>query len=97
MTLIAYAYAAAAEVVLFYRERELFTWAKLARDTVIAGAGVRLLGLGDIGLGRGVAGQGLHAAALRDSGVRLDEVAGGDARSSLRSSRTFEGASSSRA
>jgi APA family basic amino acid/polyamine antiporter len=37
MTLIAYAYAAAAEVVLFYRERELFTWVKLARDTVIAG------------------------------------------------------------
>jgi APA family basic amino acid/polyamine antiporter len=38
MTLIAYAYAAAAEVVLFYRERELFTWAKLTRDTVIASA-----------------------------------------------------------
>jgi APA family basic amino acid/polyamine antiporter len=36
MTLIAYAYAAAAEVVLFYRERELFSWAKLTRDTVIA-------------------------------------------------------------
>src|SRR5919109_4930861 len=36
MTLIAYAYAAAAEVVLFFRERELFTWAKLARDTLIA-------------------------------------------------------------
>ena len=37
MTLIAYAYAAAAELVLFFRERELFTWAKLARDSVIAG------------------------------------------------------------
>jgi APA family basic amino acid/polyamine antiporter len=37
MTLIAYAYAAAAEVVLFVREHERFTWAKLARDTVIAG------------------------------------------------------------
>jgi APA family basic amino acid/polyamine antiporter len=37
MTLIAYAYAAAAEVVLFYRERELFSWVKLTRDTVIAG------------------------------------------------------------
>ena len=37
MTLIAYAYAAAAEVVLFFRERELFRWVKLARDTVIAG------------------------------------------------------------
>jgi basic amino acid/polyamine antiporter, APA family len=37
MTLISYAYAAAAEVVLFFRERELFTWAKLARDTLIAG------------------------------------------------------------
>ena len=37
MTLIAYAYAAAAELVLFVRERELFTWAKLARDSVIAG------------------------------------------------------------
>jgi APA family basic amino acid/polyamine antiporter len=36
MTLIAYAYAAAAEVVLFFRERERFTWAKLGRDTVIA-------------------------------------------------------------
>jgi APA family basic amino acid/polyamine antiporter len=36
MTLIAYAYAAAAEVVLFVRERELFSWAKLTRDTVIA-------------------------------------------------------------
>jgi APA family basic amino acid/polyamine antiporter len=36
MTLIAYAYAAAAEVVLFFRERELFSWAKLTRDTVIA-------------------------------------------------------------
>jgi APA family basic amino acid/polyamine antiporter len=36
MTLIAYAYAAAAEVVLFIRERELFSWAKLARDSVIA-------------------------------------------------------------
>jgi APA family basic amino acid/polyamine antiporter len=37
MTLIAYAYAAAAEVVLFYRERELFSWVKLGRDTVVAG------------------------------------------------------------
>jgi APA family basic amino acid/polyamine antiporter len=37
MTLIAYAYAAAAEVVLFVRDRGLFTWAKLARDTLIAG------------------------------------------------------------
>jgi APA family basic amino acid/polyamine antiporter len=37
MTLISYAYAAAAEVVLFYRERELFSWVKLTRDTVIAG------------------------------------------------------------
>jgi basic amino acid/polyamine antiporter, APA family len=37
MTLIAYAYAAAAEVVLFVRERELFSWVKLGRDTVIAG------------------------------------------------------------
>ena len=37
MTLIAYAYAAAAEVVLFIRDRALFTWAKLARDTLIAG------------------------------------------------------------
>jgi APA family basic amino acid/polyamine antiporter len=37
MTLIAYAYAAAAEVVLFFRERELFSWAKLGRDTVVAG------------------------------------------------------------
>jgi APA family basic amino acid/polyamine antiporter len=36
MTLIAYAYAAAAEVVLFVRERELFSWAKLVRDSVIA-------------------------------------------------------------
>jgi basic amino acid/polyamine antiporter, APA family len=36
MTLIAYAYAAAAEVVLFVREREVFSWAKLTRDTVIA-------------------------------------------------------------
>jgi APA family basic amino acid/polyamine antiporter len=37
MTLIAYAYAAAAELVLFYRDRELFSWAKLTRDSVIAG------------------------------------------------------------
>jgi APA family basic amino acid/polyamine antiporter len=36
MTLIAYAYAAAAEVVLFFRERELFAWTKLVRDTIIA-------------------------------------------------------------
>jgi APA family basic amino acid/polyamine antiporter len=36
MTLIAYAYAAAAEVVLFFRERELFSWVKLTRDTIIA-------------------------------------------------------------
>jgi APA family basic amino acid/polyamine antiporter len=36
MTLIAYAYAAAAELVLFFRERELFSWAKLTRDSVIA-------------------------------------------------------------
>ena len=36
MTLIAYAYAAAAEVVLFFREREVFSWVKLGRDTVIA-------------------------------------------------------------
>jgi APA family basic amino acid/polyamine antiporter len=38
MTLIAYAYAAAAEVVLFFRERELFSWAKLGRDTAVAAA-----------------------------------------------------------
>jgi APA family basic amino acid/polyamine antiporter len=37
MTLIAYAYAAAAEIVLFFREREVFSWFKLVRDTVIAG------------------------------------------------------------
>jgi basic amino acid/polyamine antiporter, APA family len=37
MTLIAYAYAAAAEIVLFFREREVFSWIKLVRDTVIAG------------------------------------------------------------
>lgn len=37
MTLIAYAYAAAAELVLFFRERELFSWVKLGRDSVIAG------------------------------------------------------------
>jgi basic amino acid/polyamine antiporter, APA family len=36
MTLIAYAYAAAAEVMLFIREREFFSWVKLARDTLIA-------------------------------------------------------------
>jgi APA family basic amino acid/polyamine antiporter len=36
MTLIAYAYAAAAELVLFFRERDLFSWAKLTRDSVIA-------------------------------------------------------------
>jgi basic amino acid/polyamine antiporter, APA family len=37
MTLIAYAYSAAAEVVLFFRERETFSWVKLGRDTVVAG------------------------------------------------------------
>jgi APA family basic amino acid/polyamine antiporter len=36
MTLIAYAYAAAAEVVLFYRERARFSWVKLGRDTIVA-------------------------------------------------------------
>jgi APA family basic amino acid/polyamine antiporter len=36
MTLIAYAYAAAAEVVLLVREPLLFSWAKLTRDTVVA-------------------------------------------------------------
>jgi APA family basic amino acid/polyamine antiporter len=36
MTLISYAYAAAAEVVLFFRERETFSWIKLGRDTVVA-------------------------------------------------------------
>jgi basic amino acid/polyamine antiporter, APA family len=36
MTLIAYAYAAAAEIVLFFRERELFSWVKVTRDTTIA-------------------------------------------------------------
>ena len=37
MTLIAYAYAAAAELMLFFREPELFSWVKLGRDSVIAG------------------------------------------------------------
>jgi APA family basic amino acid/polyamine antiporter len=36
MTLIAYAYAAAAEVVLFFRERHLFSQVRLVRDTAIA-------------------------------------------------------------
>jgi len=36
MTLIAYAYAAAAEVVLFFREPELFSWIRASRDTVVA-------------------------------------------------------------
>jgi APA family basic amino acid/polyamine antiporter len=36
MTLIAYAYSAAAELVLFFREPELFSWVKLGRDSVIA-------------------------------------------------------------
>jgi APA family basic amino acid/polyamine antiporter len=36
MTLIAYAYAAAAEVVLFFRERALFSRLRLIRDTAIA-------------------------------------------------------------
>src|SRR4029450_998520 len=37
MTLISYAYAAAAEGVLFHRERPLFSWVKLGRDTLVAG------------------------------------------------------------
>ena len=36
MTLIAYAYAAAAELVLFFREPKLFSWVKLGRDSVVA-------------------------------------------------------------
>jgi basic amino acid/polyamine antiporter, APA family len=36
MTLIAYAYAAAAEVMLFFRDRRFFSWAKLGRDTLVA-------------------------------------------------------------
>ena len=36
MTLIAYAYAAAAEVVLFFRERHLFSHFRLVRDTAVA-------------------------------------------------------------
>jgi basic amino acid/polyamine antiporter, APA family len=36
MTLIAYAYAAAAEVVLFIRDRALFSRARLVRDSVVA-------------------------------------------------------------
>jgi APA family basic amino acid/polyamine antiporter len=36
MTLIAYAYAAAAEVVLFFRDRHLFSQVRLVRDTAIA-------------------------------------------------------------
>jgi APA family basic amino acid/polyamine antiporter len=36
MTLIAYAYAAAAELVLFVRDRALFSKARLVRDSVIA-------------------------------------------------------------
>ena len=36
MTLIAYAYAAAAEVVLFIRDRNLFSRARLVRDSVVA-------------------------------------------------------------
>ena len=36
MTLISYAYAAAAEVVLFHRERERFSWVRLGRDTAVA-------------------------------------------------------------
>jgi APA family basic amino acid/polyamine antiporter len=36
MTLIAYAYAAAAEVVLFFRDRGLFSQARLVRDSVVA-------------------------------------------------------------
>jgi APA family basic amino acid/polyamine antiporter len=38
MTLIAYAYAAAAELMLIFRDRAAFAWAKLARDSVIAAA-----------------------------------------------------------
>jgi APA family basic amino acid/polyamine antiporter len=36
MTLIAYAYAAASEIILFFRERELFSRLRLVRDTTIA-------------------------------------------------------------
>jgi APA family basic amino acid/polyamine antiporter len=36
MTLIAYAYAAAAVVVLFFRDRNLFSQARLVRDTAVA-------------------------------------------------------------
>jgi APA family basic amino acid/polyamine antiporter len=35
-TLVPYAYSAAAQVVMFYRDRRLFSGAKFARDTVIA-------------------------------------------------------------
>jgi APA family basic amino acid/polyamine antiporter len=38
MTLIAYTYAAAAELVLFFRESAMFSWAKLTRDSLIAAA-----------------------------------------------------------
>jgi APA family basic amino acid/polyamine antiporter len=33
---VPYAYSAAAQVVMFYRDRELFSGARFARDTVIA-------------------------------------------------------------
>src|SRR5512133_2318144 len=36
MTLIAYAYAAASEVILFFRERHLFSKVRLVRDTAVA-------------------------------------------------------------
>jgi basic amino acid/polyamine antiporter, APA family len=36
MTLIAYAYAAASEVVLFFRERHMFSKVRLVRDTAVA-------------------------------------------------------------
>jgi APA family basic amino acid/polyamine antiporter len=35
-TLVPYAYSAAAQVVMFYRDRQLFSGARFARDTVIA-------------------------------------------------------------
>ena len=74
-TLVPYAYSAAAQVVMFFRDPELFSGSRFARDTVIATLALRVLRLGDLGRRRGDDREGLHASDRRHPGVHLAEVA----------------------
>ena len=74
-TLVPYAFAAAAQLMLMFREPERFSGRRLVVDATVAILAFALLVLDDLRRGPGVHRPGLPAADGRHPGIRVPEVA----------------------